>query len=67
MNSKIDKLKGKIKEATGKIVDNDELTSQGQQEQDLAKAKEDAKHLAEDKTQDKREAIQRDAIDDTDK
>lgn len=63
MNSKFDKLKGKIKEATGKLVDNDELEAKGQQEQDQAKAKEDAKHHAEGKTQEKREEIQRDAID----
>ncbi|MFD1318980.1 CsbD family protein [Loigolactobacillus zhaoyuanensis] len=67
MASKLDKLKGKVKETTGKIVDNDELTAKGQKQQDQAKAKEAAKHLAEDKTQDKRAKIQKDAIDDAKK
>ncbi|MFD0896257.1 CsbD family protein [Loigolactobacillus binensis] len=66
MASKMDKLKGKLKEAAGKVANNDELETKGQLEQEQAKAKEKAKHLAEVKTQEKRAKLQRAAKTDDD-
>ncbi|WP_125980162.1 CsbD family protein [Loigolactobacillus iwatensis] len=67
----LDKLKGKIKEKTGEIINNDELQAKGQADQKEAKLKDKAEDKAEIKkkhaetiTQEKREAAHKEARED---
>lgn len=52
MDGKIDKLKGRIKEAVGVILDNDHLKQEGQRDQEVGEVKEAAERAA-DAVQDK--------------
>ena len=52
MDGKIDKLKGRIKEAVGVLIDNDHLKQEGQRDQEVGKVKEAAERAA-DAVQDK--------------
>ena len=52
MGGKIDKLKGRTKEAVGVIIDNDHLKEEGQRDQEVGKMKAAAERTA-DAVQDK--------------
>lgn len=52
MDGKIDKLKGRIKEAVGAIIDNDHLKREGQRDQEMGEVKDRAAQIA-DAVQDK--------------
>jgi len=47
MSGKIDKIKGRIKEAVGVITDNDRLKSEGQLDQVVGEVKEKVKRVVE--------------------
>jgi uncharacterized protein YjbJ (UPF0337 family) len=47
MDGKIDKLKGRIKEAVGVLIDNDHLEQEGQRDQVVGEVKEVAESAAE--------------------
>ena len=47
MDGKIDKVKGRIKEAVGVLVDNDNLEREGQRDQVVGEVKEQAERVAE--------------------
>jgi uncharacterized protein YjbJ (UPF0337 family) len=47
MSGKIDKIKGRIKEAVGVITDNDRLKSEGRLDQVVGEVKEKAERVAE--------------------
>ena len=47
MDGKIDKIKGRIKEAVGVLVDNDNLEREGQRDQVVGEVKEQAQRVAE--------------------
>ena len=47
MGSKIDKIKGRIKEAIGVLTDNDNLQREGQRDQVVGEVKERAERVAE--------------------
>jgi uncharacterized protein YjbJ (UPF0337 family) len=47
MSGKIDKIKGRIKEAVGVITDNDRLKSEGQLDQVVGEVKEQAERVVE--------------------
>jgi uncharacterized protein YjbJ (UPF0337 family) len=52
MDGKIDKIKGRIKETVGVIIDNDHLKREGQRDQEVGEVKEAAQQAA-DAVQDK--------------
>jgi uncharacterized protein YjbJ (UPF0337 family) len=56
MGGKIDKIKGRIKEAAGVIIDNDRLKSEGQLDQVVGEVRAKAERAAE-KVQEKVERI----------
>jgi len=47
MGGKIDKIKGRIKEAAGVLTDNDNLQREGQRDQVVGEVKEQAARVAE--------------------
>jgi uncharacterized protein YjbJ (UPF0337 family) len=47
MGSKIDKIKGRLKEAAGVLTDNDSLKREGQQDQVVGEAKDKVERVAE--------------------
>lgn len=56
MGSKIDKIKGRIKEAVGALTDNDDLKREGQRDQAVGEVKEASESAAE-KVKDKVEQV----------